>query len=149
MLKNGSGALFELISENKEVRDVLGQTKFIQVYNMSNDVKHVLDPQFLGMASVEKLQAALKCVKREPKEDDTLVKMQNNKIKLSKFNSQEHKQNLISINDYIFATDKLLQLCEASEDLNTLYVKTFTKIDTYDEEEQCTVSPETSNGYVF
>jgi hypothetical protein len=24
MLKNGSGALFELISENKEVRDVLG-----------------------------------------------------------------------------------------------------------------------------
>jgi hypothetical protein len=42
---------------------------------MSNDVKHVLDPQFLGMASVEKLQAALKCVKRDPKEDDTLVKM--------------------------------------------------------------------------
>ena len=75
MLKNGSGALFELISENKEVRDVLGQTKFIQVFNMSNDVKHVLDPQFLGMASVEKLQAALKCVKRDPKEDDTLVKM--------------------------------------------------------------------------
>lgn len=102
---------------------------------MSNDVKHVLDPQFLGMASVEKLQAALKCVKREPKADDTLVNLQNNKIKLSQFNSQDHKQDLISLNDYIFATDKLLQLCEASEDLNTLYVKTFTKIDTYDEEE--------------
>ena len=42
---------------------------------MSNPLQHVLDPQLLGMAHIEKLQAALKCTQRTPKEDDTVVNM--------------------------------------------------------------------------
>ena len=119
---------------------------------MANPLKHVLDSQMLGMVQVEKLQAAIKCTKGTPKEDNSVVVMVQNKIQLQKCNADQapHSTNaLISLNDYLFSCSKLLELCEASEDLNQLYTKTYTKIDAYDEEEQCTVSPSTSNGYVF
>lgn len=46
-------------------------------------------------------------------------------------------------------TDVLLRICADISDLNKLYRKSFKKIETYDEEEECTVKPDNANGYQF
>ena len=53
------------------------------------------------------------------------------------------------MHDYLLKTDTLLKLCSDISDLNKMYRKSFKKIETYDEEEECTVKPETCNGYQF
>lgn len=57
--------------------------------------------------------------------------------------------NLADIEDYLLKTDILLKLCSDINDLNKLYRKSFKKIETYDEEEECTVTPDACNGYTF
>lgn len=57
--------------------------------------------------------------------------------------------NLADIQDYLLKTDILLKLCSDIKDLNKLYRKSFKKIETYDEEEECTVTPDACNGYTF
>lgn len=46
-------------------------------------------------------------------------------------------------------SDVLLRICADIQDLNKLYRKSFKKIETYDEEEECTVKPDNANGYQF
>lgn len=53
------------------------------------------------------------------------------------------------MHDYLLKSDILLKLCCDISDLNKLYRKSFKKIETYDEEEECTVTPDACNGYQF
>ena len=57
--------------------------------------------------------------------------------------------NLANMQEYILKTDVLLRICADIGDLNKLYRKSFKKIETYDEEEECTVKPDNANGYQF
>lgn len=57
--------------------------------------------------------------------------------------------NLADTEDYLLKSDILLNLCSDINDLNKLYRKSFKKIETYDEEEECTVTPDACNGYTF
>jgi hypothetical protein len=47
--------------------------------------------------------------------------------------------NLADMHDYLLKTDTLLKICSDISDLNKMYRKSFKKIETYDEEEECTV----------
>ena len=51
--------------------------------------------------------------------------------------------------EYLLKSDVLLRICADIQDLNKLYRKSFKKIETYDEEEECTVKPDNANGYKF
>ena len=55
MLRNGSGALFELIGQNKKVKQILQKTEYVQVYNMQTGDKNILDPKSIGIAEQENL----------------------------------------------------------------------------------------------
>ena len=47
--------------------------------------------------------------------------------------------NLANLENYLFRSEKLVSICEDIASLNKLYIRQFKKIDTYDEEEECTV----------
>ena len=55
--------------------------------------------------------------------------------------------NLADMQEYLLKSDVLLRICADIQDLNKLYRKSFKKIETYDEEEECTVIPDNANGY--
>ena len=55
--------------------------------------------------------------------------------------------NLADMQEYLLKSDVLLRICADIQDLNKLYRKSFKKIETYDEEEECTVKPDNANGY--
>ena len=42
-----------------------------------------------------------------------------------------------------------MKLCSNSESVNKLYQKDFKRVEIYDEEEECTICPDTPNGYMF
>ena len=57
--------------------------------------------------------------------------------------------NIANMQNYMLKSSKLLELCKDISSLNKLYVRDFSKIETYDEEEECTVQPDHANGYKF
>lgn len=123
----------------------------------------MLDPLFIGLAAMKGLQACLKAYNRtDPKDESTVICKSGGKFDLvdaetlknqglleTKSDVDKLLYNLADMEDYLLKTDILLKLCSDINDLNKLYRKSFKKIETYDEEEECTVTPETCNGYTF
>lgn len=119
---------------------------------MAKGDNQILDPLLIGMTAEQNLEACIKCTKKNPKINDSVFVFNQNKIDMMNYEdvqNDNYHYDVVNNNDYVFECQRLLQLCEQNEDLNNLYTKTYSKIDTYDEEEMCTVSPEYKNGYVF
>jgi UDP-N-acetylglucosamine pyrophosphorylase len=121
-----------------------------------------LDPVFIGYSAKYGLQGAVKAYQRtKPNETPSLIVKKNGKydileydhlIDLDMHNQKSDGQfiyNLANMQEYMLKSDVLLKICSDITDLNKLYRKSFRKIETYDEEEECTVQPDNANGYQF
>mmetsp|Transcript_31781 Transcript_31781/g.48787 ORF Transcript_31781/g.48787 Transcript_31781/m.48787 type:complete len:226 (+) Transcript_31781:1365-2042(+) len=123
----------------------------------------VLDPLQIGYSKSNNLEACLKCFEREnPSEEVSVVVKKNEKYDLMEYDELLEKEltakesgggaleyNLANMEQYVLSAARLLELCKDITSLNKLYVREFSKIESYDEEEECTVQPEHANGYKF
>lgn len=66
---NGNGALFDALNRTPELKQILSTVDYVQVIGVDNPLNRLLDPLYIGFASCNHLQAAMKSVpKRDAKE---------------------------------------------------------------------------------
>ena len=129
------------------------EIEYVQMINVNNVVCRVLDPYFIGYSKLNNLEACLKCFERtNPSEEISVVCVKNGKYDIMEYDELLDKDlaakegaegrllfNLGNMQNYMLKSSKLLELCKDIGSLNKLYVRGFSKIETYDEEEECTV----------
>ena len=57
--------------------------------------------------------------------------------------------NLGSMENYVLSAPQLVKMCSDMKSVNKLYQKDFKRVEIYDEEEECTISPDSPNSYMF
>jgi len=162
---NGNGALFDALNRNPEVKAVLESIDYVQVIGVDNVLNRLLDPVYFGFTAKNGLQAAMKSVvKRDAREPVGVVVKKRiggtfkyDIVEYSEIaeadvtavnpESGELKFNLGNILVFVLKTDKLLELANKTETLNTLYHVAFKKNNNWDGQQ--VVKPTGPNSYKF
>jgi len=162
---NGNGALFDAVNRNPEVKAVLESIDYVQVIGVDNVLNRLLDPLYFGFTAKNQLQAAMKSVvKRDAREPVGVVvkkrvgsSLKYDIVEYSEIGEAdvtaideatgELKFNLGNILVFVLKADKLLELANKTETLNTLYHVAFKRNSYWEGTQQ--VKPAAPNSYKF
>jgi len=172
---NGNGALFEAIQQRADVQDVIKSMSYVQVIGVDNAINKVLDPLFIGYASENQLQCALKTVEKEQETEKVGVVL----IKDGKYDIAEYSEVPDEIRDerlpsnerasyfytpppgpLVYRHGHILHVCvdakfllditmSSSQSVASMYHKATKKIEAFDLASKELVAPEVENGYKF
>jgi len=126
-------------------------------------INKLLDPIYFGYTKANDFRATMKCcIKRDASESVGVVAKKNGAYDIVEYSELTEEQankinqssgelmfNLGNILIFIFKTDKLIELCQNTENLNKLYHKAIKKVQYWDEAKNATVKPTSNNGYKF